>query len=393
MTTALDALVCAEPHAPVPVDGVDVATTLRPADAQALSTVLRTATESGLALIPCGGRTQLSLGNRPARVDALLSTERLAGIDVFDPSEGVCHAAAGTSLGALRAEVVARGWELPLEGPDESTLGGVVASATIGPRCHGMGVPRDVVLGLEVMNASGVATHCGGRVVKNVTGYDLAKLYTGSLGTLVVLTAAWLRLRPAPEVARVFELPLEPRSSAEAAIEWSRDVAVRACGLVREADRARLVLELAGDAATVARSARRLESEARESDAEALEDLRRHQTAAPAAGLRFRLGVLPQHLDAALDALTGAGATCLAYPGLASVHATFESASQGVFALVAAAAEASGGGFLCESAAPDVKQTHDVFGGSEARVPLFRALKQRFDPDAVLSPGRMAGRV
>ena len=137
----------------------------------------------------------------PPRADAVLSTERLVGIDEFDPSEGVCHVLSGTPLSELRERVAATGWELPLDPPGAgSTVGGCVAAASLGaPVLSGSEPPRDIVLGLEVALASGQRTRCGGRVVKNVTGYDLNKLYTGSFGALGVIEAAWLRLRPKPD--------------------------------------------------------------------------------------------------------------------------------------------------------------------------------------------------
>ena len=131
-----------------------------------------------MAVLPCGGRTRLELGNPPSRADLLLDTSALSGVGEFDASEGVCQVQAGTSLGVLREALAGTGWEVPLDVPDASSVGGALASNAIGPRCAGFGLPRDVVLGLSVGHASGEQTRCGGRVVKNVTGYDMAKLYT-----------------------------------------------------------------------------------------------------------------------------------------------------------------------------------------------------------------------
>jgi glycolate oxidase FAD binding subunit len=160
-------------HEPVSIDGIDVSTTLRPRDGDALARTLRALGQQGLAAVPLGGGRHLELGNAPRRVDALLSTLHLTAIGDFEPAEGVCHAGAGTRLGALRERVAQAGWELPLDAPDDATLGGVIAAGAVGPRTQGYGAPRDVVLGLEVVLGSGERTRCGGRVVKNVTGYDL----------------------------------------------------------------------------------------------------------------------------------------------------------------------------------------------------------------------------
>jgi glycolate oxidase FAD binding subunit len=184
-------------HEPLEVDGLRIGVTLAPASVEALGGALRTLRERDLAAIVRGGGTRLGLGNPPRRAACFLSTERLAEVEELDAGRAG-PGRAGTPLTELRAAANARGWELPLDAPGRgSTVGGVLAAAALGPRAQGYGLPRDLVLGLDVVLGDGTLTRCGGRVVKNVTGYDLAKLYTGSLGTLGVI-AAWLRLRPRP---------------------------------------------------------------------------------------------------------------------------------------------------------------------------------------------------
>jgi glycolate oxidase FAD binding subunit len=394
-----------ELHAPVSVDGVDVAATVRPADGAALCSALEAISRLGLAVVPRGAGTRLSLGNPPARADAFLSTLSLRGVDEFEPGEGVCHALAGTPVGELRERIQPHGWEVPLDVPDESTLGGAVASAAVGPRCQGLGRPRDVVLGLEVALASGVRTRCGGRVVKNVTGYDLQKLYTGSLGSLGVIEGAWLRLRPSPD--RVLQLETPPASEGDACragIAASRVAAVRAFALVGDGTPfLRSVIELAGDAASVDAEALRLAKTlgAREVAADALDRVRDRQVAPETAGaLRFRLAVLPTRLASSIAALRQAGARVLAYPGLGLVYAIFAAnvadAPEAALAAFGAAARISreaSGELLCEEAPPAAKLGRDVFGETVSQLPLARALKARFDPDGVLSPGRFVGGV
>jgi glycolate oxidase FAD binding subunit len=188
-----------ERHPPEALDGVALAASLAPADAAEMGRALTEISAAGLVAIPRGGGRHLHLGNPPARADLCLSTHRLAGIEALEPAERVCRAAAGTPLAELRRAAASHAAEIPIDGPGDATLGGALAAASTGPRSHVFGRARDAVLGLDVVLGSGEVTRCGGRVVKNVTGYDLAKLYTGSLGSLGVITAAWLRLRPAPE--------------------------------------------------------------------------------------------------------------------------------------------------------------------------------------------------
>ncbi len=400
-----------EPHPPLELEGARLSATLRPRDGAALRRALAALGRCGLAAIVRGGGTRLGLGNRPSRADVLLSTERLAGVVEFDPSEGVCQLRAGTALADARAELNAGGWELPLDPPGaRASVGGALATAAVGPRAQGFGLPRDLVLGLEVALASGERARCGGRVVKNVTGYDLNKLYTGSLGTLGVIEAAWLRLRPLPERVATFEAYVSGvAEAAESGLLAARRPAARAAAIVDRPERAdeegvaafRVVVELAGDAASVEHDAAWLERRlgAREVDAATLDGVRELQGQMPgAAGLRFRVAALPSRLPRTLGGLRAAGARLLAYPGLGLVYAGFAVSDPGdgaevdaIFRRAARAAGDGAGSYLCEAAPDLAKAGRDVFGDVSGSLALIRALKSRFDPDGVLNPGRFAG--
>jgi glycolate oxidase FAD binding subunit len=391
-----------ERHEPVSIDGVAVSMTLRPRDGDALARSVRALGERALALVPVGGGCHLGLGNLPRRIDALLSTAHLAGVDVFEPGEGVCHAGAGTRLGALRATAAAAGWEVPIDAPDEASLGGAIAVAAVGPRSQAFGAPRDVVLGLEVVLGSGERTRCGGRVVKNVTGYDLPKLYTGSHGALGVIEGAWLRLRPRPVCTRVLALPARaPADAIARGVATARLHSARACALEgRAGGPLRGLLELGGAEEEVLHDARRL---AREQGAMPAEDalldaLRARQHALPSPrGLRFRIPALPTQQAGVLAALDPQ-AQVIVYPGLRLCYAAFElvsvddvAAASRAFASAEAGARAAEGAFRCESAPPAAKRGRDVFGPLGQEAPLIHALKARFDPHGVLAPGRFAG--
>jgi glycolate oxidase FAD binding subunit len=337
----------------------------------------------------------------------VLSTERVCGVDDFDPAEGVCHARAGTPLADAREQVARGGWELPLDAPGPgATVGGALAAAAIGPRAQGFGPPRDQVLGLEIALASGERVRCGGRVVKNVTGYDLGRLYTGSLGTLGVITGAWLRLRPLPERSAVLEADRpEAEAACRAGLLAGRRGSSRASAVLSAAGdgprRYRVVFELAGPAAAVERDAAwaRDELGAREAAPGALDAVREAQAATPGgAGLRFRIACLPSALPACARRLAEGAATLLAYPAAGLVYAGFPwvegaraSSLDALFAAVARGARDAGGHWICESAPTPAKLGRDVFGESAPALRLFRALKDRFDPGRVLNPGRFAG--
>ena len=379
-------------HDPVSVDGVEVDGSWAPADAAAVARALARLAAAGGAALPRGAGTQTGYGNPPSRADCFLSTERLDDIDTLDASEGVCRAGAGIRLTTLRSAVAEAGWELPLDAATESgTLGGALATSRLTPRCQGWGRPRDVVLGLEVALAQGELTRCGGRVVKNVTGYDLAKLYLGSLGSLGVLCSAWLRLRPRPR--RIVRLVGEVGSETlPRVLDWSRRAAVRACVVSGTRGSLRVCVELAGEEASVDQSERDFATEGfvPSSDEEvALAG----PFPAPRVGLHFRWSLLPTRLADVVAPLLATGARVRAAPGLASVEADVPLSPDEAFRLAAEVADQGGGRWRCEGAPISAKADRDVFGPTPAEVALGRALKTQFDPVGVLNPGRMAGRV
>lgn len=394
-------------HAPILVDGVALTRTLVPDDPEALGRALRWMGERELGVLVRGAGTQQALGNVPRRADAFLSTERFGGVLELDADEGVARVGAGCSLGALRDATREAGWEPPLDAPNPgSTLGGILACATRGPRVLGLREPRDAVLGLEVVLGSGERTRCGGRVVKNVTGYDLAKLYVGCLGSLGVITSAWLRLRPLPE-RRLTLTGVVPGWSqalgsglAAARADSARSAALVGPGWNGRADAAEgitCVVELAGEPEVVERDARRLgQAGLAAGDAAEMDAVARSLGEASRDQARFRIQSLPSRLDAAQAELPGAA--LLVQPGLGLLHACFEVSGESELraALDAAhaASRAGGGSSILEAGPAWTKQERDVFGLEDSpAAELQRGLKQRFDPAGVLNRGRFAGRL
>jgi len=382
-------------HEPVRVDGVPVAATLAPPDERALAAALARLGEAGCAAIPRGAGTQLGFGNAPLRADCFVSLEHFSGVDELDASEGVCHAGAGTPLAVLRRRASEAGWELPLDDAGRGgTLGGALASAALAPRVQGFGRPRDVVLGCEVVLADGSRTRWGGRVVKNVTGYDMAKLYTGSLGALGVITGAWLRLRPVPEAVRVLQGDdLGDADACRVGRDAARRPTARSCLLADEEHGLRPIVELAGDAASVAGDAEALTREGLRPAGAALQDAAAaRRFAGPPGTLRLLVSFVPTGLEACLAPLRAEGAELLVLPGpgLLCALAPAEDA-EALFAAAERAARAGGGRLACELAPADAKRGRDVFAATPAEVALTRALKARFDPRGVLNRGRFAG--
>jgi len=403
-------------------DGGVPAAWVRPADGESLVAALRVLDEAGGAALVRGGGTRLALGNPLRRADCVLSTERLGRVRELDAEEGVCLAESGVPLADLTAQAADAGWELPLEAPETgATVGGALACAAVGPRVARFGPARDHVLGLEVGLACGDRTRCGGRVVKNVTGYDLMRLHTGALGTLGVLEAAWLRLRPRPEAVEVHRLWVRDAETGLARAAALRDAAaLRVLALVdpalaRQVDPSGpeqgqwlLLAELGGSGPERDRARHRLgEAELAPAAEGAVARLARLQAGPePESGLRFRVAVSPTRVGRALEALSRAGASVLAYPGVGLLYARFPLFADAGVATVDAAWRAireaaqrsggpaggpGGGHVLLESAPGWAKAVRDVFGDPAEALPLFRAVKERFDPRGVLNPGRFAG--
>lgn len=399
-------------HEPQPVAGATVRATLRPRDGEELGRVLAALDERGRPVLVRGGGTRMDFGNRPREdVETLLSTEGLAGIRELDAQDGVVNVGAGTALAAVEAAVAPAGWELPLDPPGATTtVGGALATAATGPRRLRFGPPRDCILGLTVMLASGERTRCGGRVVKNVTGYDMAKLYAGSLGALGVIESAWLRLRPRPEETRTWVALLAGASPEEAlrlALEASRRSSARAVALVTGAPAERLgapagaaparvlVAEYAGDAPAVAQDGDWLQAESGARPVpEASRLVGRLRDLQASGSLRARLAVLPTRLEALCAPLVAAGLGTVAYPG-GLVYAVGDAAGEPAAALAAidAAAAAAQADVVFEALPEAERHRRDVFGDPGAALPLSRSLKQRFDPRGILNPGRFQGRL
>jgi glycolate oxidase FAD binding subunit len=183
------------------VDGVEPLAICWPGTADEVAKCLQVADRLGIAVSPRGSGTKTGLGNRPRACELIVSTERLNQVIEYAPANLTVTAEAGITLATLKTALAASGQTLPIDPPDavRSTLGGVLASNTSGPRRLGFGTGRDLVIGTRSVTASGTIVRSGGRVVKNVAGYDLGKLYIGSLGTLVLLVEVNLKLTPIPE--------------------------------------------------------------------------------------------------------------------------------------------------------------------------------------------------
>jgi glycolate oxidase FAD binding subunit len=180
------------------VAGVVPAYVASPASTEEAAGLLRAAARAGLAVVPRGAGTGFGWGAPPSRCDLVVDLGSMDQVIEHGAGDLVVRVQAGLTIGALAAALASAGQELALDVPAEAKVGGVVATATAGPRRLRYGTPRDLLLGLTVVRADGVVAHSGGKVVKNVAGYDIGKLFCGSHGTLGLITEATFRLHPQP---------------------------------------------------------------------------------------------------------------------------------------------------------------------------------------------------
>jgi glycolate oxidase FAD binding subunit len=169
-----------------------------PASTEEAALLLRAAAELGLAVVPRGAGTGLGWGAPPASCDLVVDMCRMDQVIEHAAGDLVARVQAGTTMGHLASVLASAGQQLALDAPAQATVGGVVATGTAGPRRFRYGAPRDLLIGLTVVRADGVVARAGGKVVKNVAGYDLGKLFAGSQGTLGLITEATFRLHPLP---------------------------------------------------------------------------------------------------------------------------------------------------------------------------------------------------
>ncbi len=183
------------------IDTVPVEREENPESVQALARIMSEAYAAGLTMIPVGGGSKLHLGNPPTSARLALGTRRLRGIVEYEPDNLTLTAHAGTTLQELQEALNGENQFLPLDPPhpDQATIGGIVACNTSGPIRYRFGTVRDMLIGIKIVHADGTQTKAGGKLVKNVTGYDMCKLYTGSLGTLGIISELTFKVQPKGE--------------------------------------------------------------------------------------------------------------------------------------------------------------------------------------------------
>jgi glycolate oxidase FAD binding subunit len=398
------------------VDGVAPALAVEPSTLEEAGAVLRFAAARGLAVSPVGGGTKLGWGNPPERLDLVLSTKRLCRVIDHAAGDLVVRAEAGVALAALQERVAGSGQRLALDPFDPvddetaaATLGGIVATAAAGPRRLRYGTPRDLLIGVTYVLADGTVARAGGKVVKNVAGYDLMKLLTGSFGTLALIADVTFRLHPLPAraswVGATIGSPEEAGSAVRAILD-DHGLDPIAVELSWHAGRGRLEVLFEGTergvAAQTARAVPGLQGVG----------LTAHRADAPTrmlgaadrgrGAVRVKLTHPPASLPGALHAIEDVGRRHDLEPTV-SAHAatgvcTLDLPSDGEPDVLRTAVEdlrgwafAAGGAAVIMDAPAGVKEGLDAWGPVGDALPLMRRVKDRFDPGRVLNPGRFVG--
>ncbi|HEY7418222.1 MAG TPA: FAD-binding oxidoreductase, partial [Ktedonobacteraceae bacterium] len=198
------------------IDGVLPRLVVTPTTVDEVVQLVRLVDQHNLTMLARGNGAYMSMGRLPETVDVIIETRKLSRLLEHEAPDLTCHVEAGITLAELQKQLSTKGQRLALDPPDaeQTTIGGILATNASGPRRLRYGAPRDLVIGLRIVQADGELTRSGGRVVKNVAGYDLNKLYTGSLGTLGILVEANFKLQPLPIAERTLLLTYKEAEDA-----------------------------------------------------------------------------------------------------------------------------------------------------------------------------------
>ncbi len=398
------------------VDGQQPALVVAPGSAEEAAAVLRAANEADLAVIPRGGGTKLAWGNVPRGADIVLSTERLNRLVEHAHGDMTATAEAGMAIAALQAALARHGQMLALDPawPAHATLGGVVAADASGPLRVRYGTVRDLLIGISVALPDGTLAKGGGKVVKNVAGYDLMKLFTGSLGTLGLITSVTLRLHPLPHAVTSLLVHAPTAAAAEAFVLRINESTFVPTGvqIVSEAEGYGIYVRFGGVEASVVAQSRDLVKHAQQSglaarmldEDESRRGWQAHATIYddPAEAVVARISVLPASIGATLEMLaTVAGRLRVARQVVIQATGTgivrFESPNEQALAAATGVARARitelGGTLVVHHFPAASKAQFDVWGTGGDALPLMRRVKAQFDPRGILNPGRYVGRI
>jgi glycolate oxidase FAD binding subunit len=367
-----------------------------PTTVEELAELLRDSAAEGTSVGVCGHMSKIDQGADPTSLDLLIGTASMDRIVEHAAGDLVVTAEAGVPLATLQEHVGKAGQRLALDPPEpDATVGGVVAAAASGPRRLRYGTPRDLLIGVTIVLADGTVAHSGGKVVKNVAGYDLGKLFTGSFGTIGVIAKCTFRLHPEPVAIRVVTAHpddvadavrrIGPTGAVPSAVEWdgtSLVVVIESIEAGADAQAKAVCGAIAGE----------ITETLPDGFGERPWRLHRSGEFAPAGqvGLKVthRLGALREALAAIGQELPAARVRGHVGSGVIWIGSDNGDLSA-LEPLRKRVAEYDGSVVVVE-APDDAKREVDVWGPVRA-MEIMRRIKERFDPDNRMSPGRFVG--
>jgi glycolate oxidase FAD binding subunit len=387
------------------VEGVEPSLVVEPGSVEETSELMKLAARENLVVAPRGGGTKMHIGDPPTALDLIVSTARMNEIIEHVPGDQVVRVQAGMGLGELQDQLSGTEQMLAIDPPEEgATIGGIVAANSSGPRRLRYGTIRDLIIGITVVLHDGTVAKAGGKVVKNVAGYDLSKLFTGSLGTLGIIATANFRLHPIPEASRTVAVEVEsPQAAGEAAqaivhsqieasaveLHWSEQTRLLTvlvesipAGVEEKAETASFLLRPFGEV-----------RELSEGEVEHLpvDDEVAVKIAAPPADLADVLGSVlraAERRGLAHPRLTGHAASGVTFVGLSGG----EEEAQALFVEEMREIWVRRGGSVTLQRAPlALKNRVGTWDNGGDYVGLIRRVKEKFDPRGGLNPGRFVG--
>lgn len=403
---------------------------VRPTAVAEVGEIVRQAASGDQAVYPIGGRTMLDLGMPPTKPGIAVDLTALDQVIDYPARDMTITVQTGITLAKLQSVLAAEGQRLPIDVPlpERATLGGAIACNVSGPRRYGFGTLRDYIIGISAINDEGQEFKAGGRVVKNVAGYDLCKLLTGSLGTLGIITQVTLKVRPVPEYSTIIDLQPERPVKLAALLDSIGSTCTRPVILtVTTLDATALILPspwdspshpaspaewciligLEGTQNVVEWQIGQLQKELCRIDAPIyrqrpgnkdqchwlrLVDFPVH----PASSVTFKANILPNAVADFCQFAESVAPLLIAHAGNGQIIGhlntgiVLDQAKQAIQELRERAITAKGN-LILTRCPPAWKKTLNVWGEPRGDWPLMRKIKQQFDPRNIFNPGRFVG--
>ncbi len=367
--------------------------------------VVDEARRAELAIVPAGGATKLGIGNIARALDLRVSLGGMASIIEHSPQDMVVTAQAGVSLARLNLALGKHGQRICIDqaADDRSTIGGIVACNATESFAYGYGTPRDLVLGMSVVDGKARLLNPGGKVVKNVSGYDLVRMFTGSYGTLGIITSVTLRTHPIPLAERALAIDcndiVELETLRAALFASHLPLACLDFELARESGGWRAIVKIEGTAGEV---------DYQHECIEQIAPTRCHvfERAVPVrvagrSNVVLRVSSKPSAVVATARAIADTIGDATEMPALAGrlgdgimrVRIQEEDPRRALNFVrrMSEAAKQAEASVVIERAPSEIKRIIDVWGERPAGFALMRRLKDAFDPQGILSPGRFVG--